>query len=223
MSAHRTLYRWHIWLGWILAIPFLLWTASGLFMVARPIEEVRGEHLRAEAQAVDTNGLKLPQITGAVKAMRLANVGSKGVWIVEADNTLSRYDAKSGALLTGVNESDARTLADGYYLGEARLDALQRFGADQTPFDLRKARPSWQANFSDGTHVYVDADTGELLAIRTKQWRAFDFMWGLHILDPQTREDTSHPLLIGAALLGFASVVIGIVMLVLRQKRKRRV
>lgn len=223
MSAHRTLYRWHIWLGWILAIPFLLWTASGLFMVARPIEEVRGEHLRAEARAVDTNGLKLPQITGAVKAMRLANVGGKGVWIVEADNTLSRYDAKSGAPIGGVDEADALTLADGYYLGAAQLDTIRRFDADKAPLDLRKARPSWQVSFSDGAHVYVDADTGELLAIRTKQWRAFDFMWGLHILDPQTREDTSHPLLIGAALLGFASVVIGVVMLVLRQKRKKRV
>ena len=34
--------RWHIWLGWIAALPVLLWLVSGLFMAARPIEVVRG-------------------------------------------------------------------------------------------------------------------------------------------------------------------------------------
>ena len=46
MGAVRSrLRRWHIWLGWIVGIPMLVWTLSGLVMVARPIEEVRGEHL----------------------------------------------------------------------------------------------------------------------------------------------------------------------------------
>ena len=40
---HRSqLRRWHIWLGWIAAIPILLWVVSGLIMVVRPIEEVSG-------------------------------------------------------------------------------------------------------------------------------------------------------------------------------------
>ena len=38
--------RWHIWLGWLVAVPLLLWTLSGLVMVARPIDEVRGNTLR---------------------------------------------------------------------------------------------------------------------------------------------------------------------------------
>ncbi|MEO1220114.1 MAG: hypothetical protein AAFY42_02020, partial [Pseudomonadota bacterium] len=37
--------KWHIWLGWLVGIPILMWMASGLFMAARPIEEVRGNHL----------------------------------------------------------------------------------------------------------------------------------------------------------------------------------
>ena len=34
--------RWHIWLGWVVGLPVLMWTVTGLFMVARPIDEVRG-------------------------------------------------------------------------------------------------------------------------------------------------------------------------------------
>ena len=70
------------------------------------------------------------------------------------------------------------------------------FPADKVPFDFRKAMPVWQVALADGTHVYVGQHSGKIEAMRTRWWRAFDFMWGLHILDPQTREDTSHPLLI---------------------------
>jgi len=49
MKIRQRLRRWHIWLGWIVGLPFLAWTISGLVMVARPIETVRGEDLIAEA------------------------------------------------------------------------------------------------------------------------------------------------------------------------------
>ena len=46
MGAVRSrLRRWHVWLGWVVGLPILLWVVTGLVMVARPIEEVRGEHL----------------------------------------------------------------------------------------------------------------------------------------------------------------------------------
>ena len=49
VKMRQRLRRWHIWLGWIVGLPFLAWTVSGLVMVARPIETVRGEGLIAEA------------------------------------------------------------------------------------------------------------------------------------------------------------------------------
>lgn len=41
-----TLAKWHIWLGWLVGVPIVLWLATGLFMTLRPIDEVRGDHLR---------------------------------------------------------------------------------------------------------------------------------------------------------------------------------
>lgn len=218
----RTLHRWHIWLGWILAIPFLLWTVSGLFMVARPIEEVRGTAVRAEAVEVNLTGLILPKADGNANAARLVHVGSRDQWVIEQGSQFTRYDARNGVKLPAVDGAEARGLADMAYLADARAIAHVAFDAEHPPIDLRKNRPSWQVQFDDGTHVYIDQQSGELLAIRTRQWRAFDFMWGLHIMDPATREDTSHPLLIVAAALSLLSVIIGIIMLFKRRKRSVR-
>ena len=47
----QRLARWHIWLGWLVAIPLLMWTLTGLFMALRPIEDVRGEKWLARPAA----------------------------------------------------------------------------------------------------------------------------------------------------------------------------
>ena len=38
----RKFAKWHIWLAWATGIPILMWTITGLVMVAKPIDEVRG-------------------------------------------------------------------------------------------------------------------------------------------------------------------------------------
>ena len=47
MGLTRLLRRTHNLLALIVGAQVLLWVVSGLFFALRPIEEVRGEHLRA--------------------------------------------------------------------------------------------------------------------------------------------------------------------------------
>ena len=49
----------------------------------------------------------------------------------------------------------------------------------------------WQISYDDKdkTRIYLDADTAELKAVRTRIWRVFDFMWMLHIMDYKEREN----------------------------------
>ena len=61
----------------------------------------------------------------------------------------------------------------------------------------------------DGTHFYVDAGSGEVVARRTRWWRFYDFMWGLHIMDPATREDTHNPWVIGFGIATLVTTLAG--------------
>lgn len=214
--------RWHIWLGWIAALPVLLWLISGLFMAARPIEDVRGEALRRPFAPLIAAGLVAPQMQGSVTRLALVEERGEPVWLVtRTDKSQARFDARSGQLLGPVTAIEAQQLAAAAFAGSSQLTGVRHFTADAAPLDLRKPHPSWQASFADGTHVYIDADTGEVLALRTKFWRAYDFMWGLHIMDPRTREDTSNAFLWLFGGIALASGLLGSVLLFRRRKAAR--
>ncbi len=224
MKTRASLRRIHVWLGWIIGVPMLFWTASGLFMVARPIEEVRGSALRATPPALEVpRTLVPPDVAGGVlRALVLEPSAGGTVWIATlADGRMRRADPGTGRWLPPISAAEARRIAAASYARASVVTALERTPADAPPLDLRRPRPAWQAVFADGTHLYIDADTGAVLALRTAQWRWFDWMWGLHIMDLQSREDTSHAVLIAFAGLALVGTILAIVLLPLSQPRKR--
>jgi hypothetical protein len=216
------IYRWHIWLGWLVGVPLILWTASGLFMAARPIEDVRGEALRAEPLALRLINPAVPLLAGRpVEKLTLEQRDAGPVWVIQyRDGGARRANPATGELLPPLTATEAAKVAAGYYAGDARLVSTRRFAADQAPKDLRRERPSWQMSYADGARLYIDADSGSLLAVRTRWWRWYDFMWGLHIMDLETREDTSHTVLIGFAVLALASLLMAFGLLIARQRRR---
>lgn len=234
MAIQQTMQRfakWHIWLAWLTGVPILLWTLTGLVMVIKPIEEVRGNHLRlpvpSENQILPTDtefSITLPPNTQKpVRSIQtLVQRGRIVTQVTYLDDSVERY-AENGSKMRPITEIEARQIVAQRIKGGDRLVSSTGFDADNTPFDFRRAVAVWQVVLEDGTHVYVGQDSGEIEAVRTRWWRIFDFMWGLHIMDLQTREDTSHPILIIFATLGVVASVIGCVLMFRRRKSKARI
>ena len=215
--------RWHIWLGWLVGVPILMWTVTGLFMVARPIDEVRGTTMRVEAVpqplALPGAGPGFVPGEGPVKEMRAYMQRGRAVSLVTLmDGTVRRYDLATGQPIAEVSAAEARALAGQAIQGGDKVAKVTRFDADEVPFDFRKPMPVWQVALTDGTHVYIGQQTGEIEAVRTRWWRAFDLMWGLHITDLKTREETSHPILMLFAALSAIGALMGCVLMFRRRK-----
>jgi hypothetical protein len=210
-----SLRRVHIWLGWIVGLPLLMWTLSGLVMVLRPIEEVRGEDLWREAPSIAPVTAVSPQIgPRPVKALTLEQRGAGPVWIIRYTDGGGRLaDARTGRLLPTPTAAQAAELVREHYTGEARIAGVDRTSADKPPLELRRNVAAWRVSMSDGTRFYLDAQTGALLARRTGFWRFYDFMWGLHIMDPGGREDSHNPWVIGFSLVSLLSIVLALVLL----------
>jgi hypothetical protein len=227
MARHSTMQqfaRWHVWLGWLVGLPMLMWAVTGLFMVARPIEEVRGDHLRAPHAVVDPSGITFPATIGEPihEARLVAQPGGPAWLVTSAAGARWRYSARTGAALAPVVRGEAQAIARAAYAGDARLEALTYFPGGEAPSEARTAGAAWRARFADGTHVYIDDATGEVLALRTGQWRLYDAMWGLHVMDLQTRENTHHPILILFAALAVVGSTLGCVLLFRRRRARIR-
>jgi hypothetical protein len=217
--------KYHIWLGWVIALPMLAWTVSGLVMVIQPIEQVRGEHLLGEAPALQSGAVPVPPLIGPrpVASLLLEQRADGPKWIVRySDGEARLADAVTGRLLPRLNAAQAAKAVRDRYAGEAGIKTVEFVSGDNPPIDLRRKVDSWRVSMSDGTRFYVNAATGEIIARRTAFWRIYDFMWGLHIMDLKTREDTSNPLIIGLGIVTLVTTILAIVLLPLTLRRRKK-
>lgn len=215
--------RWHMWLGWLVALPMLFWTVSGLVMAAKPLEEVRGDGLVAPLKAIHPGGtLTIPQVDGrTVNSIRLESRADGPRWIIGFADGESRWaDPTSGRLLPRLGPADAAREVMDRYTGKANVVATSRVNADSPPLELRMAMNGWRVSMDDGAHFYVDGGSGEIVAHRTSWWRVYDFMWGLHIMDLQGHDDTNNPWVVTFVALTIGMVLIGIALLPMTLRRE---
>lgn len=226
MGAVRSrLRRWHVWLGWIVGLPILLWVVSGLIMVAKPIEEVRGEHLLAEPQPIRMALPPVPPAVGGVplSSLTLEQRAAGPRWVVALpDGTTRLADPNSGALLAPLSAADAVREVTGRYTGDANVESASRTDPKNPPLELRRPIAAWRVAMDDGTNFYVDSGSGAIVARRTPWWRFYDLMWGFHIMDLKTREHAHNPLTIGFAIAALAMAVLALVLLPLSTRWRRR-
>jgi hypothetical protein len=223
-GLHNRLRRWHVWLGWLVGIPLLFWTLSGVIMVWKPIEEVRGTHLLADAPHVRLTGPPvLPQIAAVpLERLTLESRVAGPRWVLRVPGAPARLaDPATGRWLPPVGAAEAAREVASRYQGAAGIASVTRTSADDPPLDLRRPLATWAVEMTDGTRFYVDAASGEVVARRTRWWRFYDWMWGLHIMDLDTREDTHNPWVIGFGIAALVSTVLALVLLPMTGRRRR--
>ena len=193
LRYRKTLRRIHVWIGWLVGVPLLLWTFSGFVMILKPIEEVRGEHLLAPAEPVRlSEPLVPPRIPEglALDGLSLEQRASGPAWVIRlADGTVRTADPATGALQAPPGIAGAVSEVEARYRGDARIDHVRRVSGEDPPLDWRRPVDAFQVEMEDGTRFYVEQGSGRIAATRTDWWRVFDFFWGLHIMDLQTREE----------------------------------
>lgn len=224
MRLRGVLRRYHVWLGWVVGLPLLLWTASGLFMASQPIGTIRGERLLAEAPPLVPAAPPVPPAIGPrpVASLTLLPVGRDARWVVRyRDGGARLADPATGRLLPPLTAADAATILRARYQGEAAIAAVERTKAEAPPIDLRRPIESWRVVMDNGERFYIDAATGEIVARRTARWRIYDFFWGLHIMDLDAREDINNGWLLGFGAVSLAAILMALILLPMTVRRRR--
>ena len=228
MNIRATLRRWHMWLGWLVGLHLLFWTVTGLIMVARPIEEVRGEALLRDPAPISLAAPVVPpRIDGrAVASLTLEPRAAGPRWVVRFDGEppQSRLtDPATGRLLAPLGAAEAVREVSARYTGGAKVESVTRTDPRVKLIELRRPLDGWRVKMDDGTHFYVDGGSGAIVARRTRFWRFYDWMWGLHIMDMQGRSDTHNPWVISFSLIAVVMVLLALVMLPGSTRRGSRI
>ena len=214
MNAARVARHGHRWLGLLVGLQLLIWSVSGLYMVAVDLDFIHGDSLVRDVKpAFD---LAAPRVTmtevtkasaGAVDSLRLrALPDGQRVYEIGRGGQVTLFDAETGAKLSPLSESRVAGLARRYYAGTGRVAsvALLEREAERPPEIQTRKLPLWRVDFDDPleTSLYIHPDSGALVVRRHRFWRWFDFLWSLHIMDYQERTDVNNWLLRGTTLVG---------------------
>jgi hypothetical protein len=219
----------HKWLGLVVGVQLVVWTLTGLFFTVFSITHVRGEHLvhPPSADIVDVSRVKLSTID-ALRAVAedkpqrviLRSLAGEPVYEVRADIGVFLVSAETGQILSPVSEEVARAVASEAWAGEDEPVSVEMI--EDAPIESGVQGAVWAARFAGEGRpvVYVNAATGERAAVRTDLWRAYDFLWSLHIMDYRERSNFNHPLIIAAATLALTTVLFGVALLLHRFTRR---
>jgi hypothetical protein len=171
-------------------------------MTAVHIDFIHGDHFihEPEPRPLDPSAIVDPAsaaraVPGAQSA-KLHWLLDRPAYIVASEEGPKLVDAATGSVLPPPSEADIRRLAQYRFRGEEKLESVRLI--DELPGEIRGRKPPvWRADFGGWNKptLYFSPATGELLTRRHELWRVFDFVWMLHIMDYETRDDVNNWLL----------------------------
>jgi hypothetical protein len=236
----------HRYLAVFIGVQLLLWTVSGLYFSWNHITKVRGEHLRAEAAAVDLRGAAyaspgvaleglaartpdLERVTALTARMFAGRPVYEIAYLAGGERHHALADALTGELRPPLGESEAVSIARADFSAAAEVATVVRITEVAQDSEYRGGDlPAYRVTFDHPTrtNIYVSAERGVVTARRNATWRIFDFLWMFHIMDYETRDDINNIILQILSVLGLITVLSGYVLFVatsplLRRRRRR--
>ena len=216
----------HRWLGLFASIHLRLWTLSGLFFTIPDIKDVRGDQYRVWETTNEAQRLNHENLFAMSTLLKNLDINKEqdytillkrraDTWVyqVKSSNQISNYDAISGERLFFITPDEASlivTRETNLLPKKVELINDRKSGSEYRGRDLPLYRVFVEK--PQKGMVYVDPNTGEIAAIRTRLWRTFDFLWSLHIMDYKERDDFSHWLIRIFAFIGLMTIVSGMLL-----------
>ena len=197
IAARKT----HKWIGLLVGLQVVIWSLSGIYMTVVHIDTIHGDHLvrTVAPRAFDLRPLADPLAVAAGNrgsATRLAWIGDRPAYVVTTATGDRALDARTGDPLPPLSEEAIRSIAASLYTGSHPVASARLIST--VPAEIRGRKPPlWRVEFDHWNKptFYLSPVTGEMITRRHELWRIFDFVWMLHIMDYDERENVNNLLL----------------------------
>jgi len=214
----------HRYMGLFIGIQFFLWTIGGLYFSWTNIDHIHGDHLvnfpntkisitdslLSPNEAIKSAGLEQKEVS----RMHLANVLDKTVYRIYVDSGLVMVNAKTGAIRPPLNKVEATRFAKQIFKPNndvVKVDYVTKANAQEHYQYRGGPLPAWAVSFNHPSKsvIYISAKQGRFEKIRNGQWRLFDWLWMLHVMDYDTRDNLNNWILRGFSILGLLTILSG--------------
>jgi hypothetical protein len=203
MRTHVIARKTHKWLALFIGLQVVIWSLSGVYMTVVHIDIIHGDHLvrPAPERSTDVATLLDPAAiaeAGDAGGVRLAWVRNQPVYLLAAEARERVVSATTGRPVARPSEAEIRSIARTVYTGNEPIASAELI--TDIPGEIRGRKPPlWRVEFDHWNKptLYFSPTTGELLTRRHELWRIFDFVWMLHIMDYDERENVNNWLLRG--------------------------
>ena len=235
----RAIRKWHRYLGLFLGIQFLLWTIGGLYFSWTRIEQVRGDDLKQAPlpllldSAVVSPAMAITALPPAYRThveqcqlIRLpGGLCYQIVYKMEKELSVYLIDALSGKRRAPLSREEAIAVALEKAGHNGEVKEVRYLTATGKQHEYRnKPLPVWAVELGAGvnTTVYVSSEWGTVQSFRNYSWRIFDFLWMLHTMDYEGRDNFNNWLLRIVSVVGLLTVLSGFALFFVSRKRKTR-
>ena len=203
----------HKYLSFFISIQLLLWTISGIYFAFNKIENVRGEQYRAQTSS-DYNFNKIKFEIPNAESVNVKKRLGKTIIAASTKNGM-RYFNEEGGALQKISFDEAKQLVSKQT--SLKPMAVEEIYTSEKGSEYRgRELPIYKVvtrNANDNEiNAYLNIFTGEVVAIRSAQWRIWDLMWGFHIMDWQERVNIDNALLKIFSILALISSISGILL-----------
>ena len=236
-SKHYYIRRTHRYLGLILGIQFLLWTIGGLYFSWSNIDEVHGDFQKRNPALLSSNISlvsptmvldtikKLHQIDSVV-SIQLIEILGKPFYQVRCINSIHKEvnhqhnmatmnhlaNAETGELRGPLTKEESIEVAKMRFNGEPKVEGVEYITNTNGHHEYRESPlPAYAITFEHPTKttVYVASELGTVQKFRNNKWRLFDFLWMLHTMDYEGRDNFGNILLRIFSIFGLVTVISG--------------
>ena len=218
LAWQRRLRVWHRRLAIATAIQLLLWTVSGVYFAFVDITMVRGEphRLAPPTQSIDLAKFDFPIASTSQVLIKPRLSGELVVGVTDPESGLTEWLGSDGQPVTPLTSEQAISAVSSKTDITVNVTEWVTTAAEAAEYRDRQL-PLWRAYSLENPslRVYVDPRSGDIVAIRNLAWRAWDFLWMLHIMDYDDRDDIGTWLLKLFSLMALLTAIAGIALYVM--------
>lgn len=236
----RKLRQFHRWFGFLIGIQFLFWTIGGIYFSWSDMDEVHGDHQKSHIHPMGTQlSLQSPQpIIDKIKEKDTVNfifevkliqiLGKPFYQIVyskdhDRNKKVRLADASTGELRGALSKEEAILVAKKGFISDAKVAEVLYLTQTDSHHEYREQPlPAYAISFEhpSRTIVYVASELGTIQKFRNKPWRVFDFLWMLHTMDFESRDNISNGILRAFSILGLLTILSGFVLFFMTMNKK---